>query len=130
MSTYSELNFKEAQQLWDAFEVFLRGFRQKDPGDLLVFGKILIQKQQELTRLIELGASELVPIGQVWTAIRLDLKFSLETQGQIEEILDAAALRFPALFVIKETQRNQTPWDIAIIMASLTCFNETSVFLV
>jgi hypothetical protein len=54
----------------------------------------------------------------------------LETPGQIEEILDAAGLRFPALFVIKETQRSQTFWDIAVIMESLACLNESSIFLV
>jgi len=128
MNAFSELNYREAQQVWDIFEAFIKGFREKDPDYLLDFVTIMIGKQKELTRLIALGASELVPVRRLWISIRFDLKFPVETQGQIEEMLSAASLRFPALFVIKETRRNQTSWDDALIMASLACVHQTSIF--
>ena len=92
--------------------------------------EISTEKKEKLISTIELGASELVQIRQVWISIQHDLRFPVETQAEIEQILSDNPLRFPALFVIKETQRSQTSWDIAVIMASLACLNESSVFLV
>jgi hypothetical protein len=123
MNAFLELNYREAQQVWDIFEALTKGFREKDPDYLLDFVNIMIGKQKELTRLIALGASELAPVRHLWISIRLDLKFPVETQGQIEEILSAAALRCPALFVIKEMQRNHISLEDAQILASLACFN-------
>jgi hypothetical protein len=128
MNAFSELNYREAQQVWDIFEAFIKGFREKDPDYLLDFVNIMIGKQKELTRLIALGASELAPVRHLWISIRLDLKFPVETQGQIEAILSAAALRCPALFVIKEMQRNHISLEDAEILASLASVHQTSIF--
>jgi len=128
MNVFSDLYFREAQQVLDTFEAFLRQFGQIDSDELLEFVQTIFRKQKELTRQVELGASELLPVLHLWISIRLDLTFPVETKGQVEELLSAAALRFPALFVIKETQRNHASWDDALIMASLACVHQTSIF--
>lgn len=129
-NAYSDLNVKEAQQLWHAFEVFLAGFMGDTSGEPLKLMEISTEKKEKLISPIELGASEFTLIRQVCISIQHDLRFPVETQAQTEQILSDSPLRFPALFVARETQRNQSPREIAVFIESLTRLNETSVFLV